>query len=355
MILFLPWEEGGLRIMEVKAMKRENLCWLIAIVVLCMFLSPNLTGAASYYEGKTIKLIIGSGAGGAYDQIARLFAKHLPKYLPGKPVIVPENMPGASSMIAANHIYNTAKPDGLTFGTINRGLPFAQLLKVDGVRFDMKKYAWIGSGAVEATVLVIRTDLPYKTIDDLRKAKDPIHLAGLGPGASDNQFPSLLKEFLGLNFKMVIYPSGNEGKLAIERKEVDGKAGSYSAFPQMIQRGVVRVLVRGRVSEHGIENVPVDEDLVTDPKGKTVMAMRSTIDFFGRPYVAPPGTPPEVMSLLRDGFAKAAKDPQLQEEAKKLMLEIQYVPAEECLSKVNYIFSQPEEVVKEFGKYITFQ
>jgi tripartite-type tricarboxylate transporter receptor subunit TctC len=341
--------------MEVKAMKQRPLSLLIAVVVLSLFVSPNLMFAAPHYEGKTVKLIIGSGAGGAYDQIARLFARHLPKYLPGKPVIVPENMPGASTMIAANHIYNTAKPDGLTIGTFNRGLPFAQLLKVDGVRFDIRKFSWIGSGAVEATVLVLRTELPYKTIDDLKKAKEPIHLAGLGPGASDNQFPSLLKEFLGLNFKMVIYPSGNEGKLAIERKEVDGKAGSYSAFPQMIQRGVVRVLVRGRVSEQGIENIPVDEDLVTDPRGKTVMAMRSTIDFFGRPYVAPPGTPPEVMSLLRDGFAKAAKDPQLQEEARKLMLDIQYVPADECLSKVNYIFSQPEEVVKEFGKYITFQ
>jgi len=341
--------------MEVKAMKQMPLCLLIAVVVLSLFVSPNLMFAAPHYEGKTVKMIIGSGAGGAYDQIARLFARHLPKYLPGKPVIVPENMPGASTMIAANHIYNTAKPDGLTIGTFNRGLPFAQLLKVDGVRFDVRKFSWIGSGAVEATVLVLRTELPYKTIDDLKKAKEPIHLAGLGPGASDNQFPSLLKEFLGLNFKMVIYPSGNEGKLAIERKEVDGKAGSYSAFPQMIQRGVVRVLVRGRVSEQGIENIPVDEDLVTDPRGKTVMAMRSTIDFFGRPYVAPPGTPPEVMSLLRDGFAKAAKDPQLQEEARKLMLDIQYVPADECLSKVNYIFSQPEEVVKEFGKYITFQ
>jgi tripartite-type tricarboxylate transporter receptor subunit TctC len=341
--------------MEVKAMKQRPLSLLIAVVVLSLFVSPNLMFAAPHYEGKTVKMIIGSGAGGAYDQIARLFARHLPKYLPGKPVIVPENMPGASTMIAANHIYNTAKPDGLTIGTFNRGLPFAQLLKVDGVRFDVRKFSWIGSGAVEATVLVLRTELPYKTIDDLKKAKEPIHLAGLGPGASDNQFPSLLKEFLGLNFKMVIYPSGNEGKLAIERKEVDGKAGSYSAFPQMIQRGVVRVLVRGRVSEQGIENIPVDEDLVTDPRGKTVMAMRSTIDFFGRPYVAPPGTPPEVMSLLRDGFAKAAKDPQLQEEARKLMLDIQYVPADECLSKVNYIFSQPEEVVKEFGKYITFQ
>ena len=211
-------------------MRREKPICLIAILVLSTFLCPNLLCAAPYYEGKTIKLIIGSGAGGAYDQIARLFARHLPKYLPGKPVVVPENMPGASTMIAANHLYSVAKPDGLTIGTFNRGIPFAQLLKVDGARFDVRRFSWIGSGAVEATVLVMRTDVPYKTVDDLRKAKDPIHLAGLGPGASDNQFPSLLKEFLGINFKMVIYPSGNEGKLAIETERGGRQGGVVTAL-----------------------------------------------------------------------------------------------------------------------------
>jgi tripartite-type tricarboxylate transporter receptor subunit TctC len=264
-------------------------------------------------------------------------------------------MPGGNSMIAANQLYNLAKPDGLTIGTFNRGLPFAQLLKAEGVKFDLLKYSWIGSAAVESTVLTIRTDLPYKTFDELRKAKEPIHLACQGPGTTDYQFPTLLKEFLGLNVKLVIYPSSAAGMLAVERKEADGRAGAYSSLLPFIDRGLVRPLIRGRIWEPGIENLPVDVELTTDKMGKTLLTMFSaTPDLVGRPYVAPPKTPPEMMSMLRDAFAKAGKDPEVQEEAKKLKMTVNYVPAEECMKALNEILNQPEEIVKEFAKYIKF-
>jgi tripartite-type tricarboxylate transporter receptor subunit TctC len=263
-------------------------------------------------------------------------------------------MEGASSIIAANHIYNIAKPDGLTIGTLNRGLPFAQLTKVEGVKYDITKYAWIGSGAVEATILTIRSDLPYKTIDDLRKVKEPIPLAGMGPGTSDTQFAILLKEFAGFNIKLIIYPSSADGMLAIERKEVDGRAGSYSSLKPFIERGLVRPMIRGRVSEPGIENLPVNEDLTTDPKGKTIMAMLASTDGIGRPFVAPPGTPPDIMNILKDAFAKVANDQELKEDAKKNKMDVTYIPGDECLKVLNYLFNQPEDIIKEFGKYIKF-
>ena len=328
--------------------------FLIFTVFISTFCFPATLLAAPYYEGKRISIIVGYGPGGGYDRTARLLAKHLPKYIPGKPVVIVENMEGAVSMIAANHIYNIAKPDGLTLGTVNRGLPFAQLLKAQGVKFDLSKFSWIGSTAVESNVLTIRSDLPYRSFDDLLKRKGATFLSSGGPGASSNQFPVLLKEFAGLNIDLVIYVSSSEEMLAVERKEVDGRAGSYSSFKPFIDRGLVRAIVRGRVSEPGIENLPVDEDLTKSKMGKTMMVMRSSGDLIGRPFIAPPGVPADVMNILRDAFSKATKDPQFLGESTKMGMTIDYTPGNECVKALSYVFNQPEDIVKEFGKHIKF-
>jgi len=136
---------------------------------------------SSPYAGKTVTIIVGYKAGGGYDATARLLARHLPKHIPGKPTVIVQNMPGANSMIAANHVYNVAKPDGLTIGTFNRNLPVAQLTKVDGVKYDMTKFAWIGSAASECTILALRSDLPYKSVEELKKAKEPLVIGATGP------------------------------------------------------------------------------------------------------------------------------------------------------------------------------
>ncbi len=335
-------------------MRKRILCWLATGAIISILFSPRPLLSAPYYEGKIIRIVVGFGPGGGYDRIARLLAKHLPKYIPGKPTVLVENMEGASSIIAANHIYNIAKPDGLTMGAVNRGIPFAQLTKVEGVKFDITKYAWIGSAAVEATILAVRSDLPYKTFNDLKKVKEPLPLAGMGPGTSDTQFAILLREFTGLNMKLIIYPSSADSMLAIERKEVDGRAGSYSSLKPFIERGLVRPVVRGGVSEPGIENLPVIEELTSDPKGKTIMTMLASADRMGRPYIAPPGTPVEVMNVLKDAFAKASKDPALKEESQKLRMTVEYVPGDECLKMLKGLLNQPEDIVKEFSKYIKF-
>ncbi len=310
--------------------------------------------AAPFYQGKVIRIIVGHEVGGGYDRITRLLAKHITRYIPGKPTIIVETMPGAQSMIAANYLYNVAKPDGLTIGTFDRGLPFAQLLKLDGAKFNLTKFSWIGSAASESMILALRTDLPYRTPEDVRKAKEPIVLGGVGVGASDTQFSTLLREFAGFNLKIISYPSSAATILAIERKEVDGRAGSYSSLKPHIERGLMRPIVRSRVSEAGLENLPVNEDLTTNKMGKTLMSMMAAADRIGRPYAAPPKTPPELMKILREAFAQVAKDPALREEAKRMMLSVNYTPADESLQVLNYVLNQPPDVLSEFAKYIKF-
>ena len=336
-------------------MKRNTLSLLFIFLVFCVSISPKELQAAPYYEGKVIKLVVAFPPGGGYDRMARILVKSLPKYIPGKPTIIIENMPGASGMIGANYIYSIAKPDGLTIGSINRVTPSAQLLKLEGAKFDMLKYSWIGSAAVETSVLALRTDLPYKTFEDLKRAKDPIIIGATGPGDITYNFSTLIKQFLGLNLQIVAgYVATADILLATERKEVEGYASAYSSIKPHVARGLLRPIVRTKTPTPGIEKLPAVEDLATEKMGKTIMTMFSVSDRVGRPYVSPPGTPADIMNILRDAFAKVAKDPELKEESEKLMMEVEYVPASECLKEMQFFLNQPPDIVNEYKKYIKF-
>jgi tripartite-type tricarboxylate transporter receptor subunit TctC len=355
---------------------------------------------AQYYAGKTVTLVVGYKTGGGYDATARLLARHLPKHIPGKPTIIVQNMPGANSLIAANHVYSVAKPDGLTIGTFNRNLPIAQLTRVEGVKFDMTKFAWIGSAASESTILAIRTDLPYKTLEEMKKADKPIVIGATGPGANTYDFPLLIKEMLGVNLKIVSgYSSSSDIMLAIERKEVDGRAGSYSSIRPFIERKLVRPVVRARAVEPGIEQLPVDESLAPNARAKAIMALRSApelvgrpyvmhpntsaehlkimrdafaavikdpdlvaesqkakmdLEVVGRPYVMTPGTPAEHLRTMREAFAKAIKDADLVAEAKKAKMDLEFVHGDDAVKVMREVLSQPKDIVDEFSKYIKF-
>jgi tripartite-type tricarboxylate transporter receptor subunit TctC len=311
--------------------------------------------AAQYYAGKTVTVVVGYKTGGGYDATARLLARHLSKHIPGKPTVIVQNMPGANSIIAANHVYNVARPDGLTVATFNRNLPIAQLTKVEGVKYDMTKFAWIGSAASESTILAIRADLPYKSFEDLRKADKEIVIGATGPGANTYDFPLLLRELLGVKIKIVSgYPSSSDIMLAVERKEVDGRAGSYSSILRFIDRGLVRPLIRARAVEPGIENLPVDESFAPNPRAKAIMALRSAPEVIGRPYVMHPDTPAEHLKTMRAAFAAAIKDPELVAEGKKARMELEYVPGDKALEVMKEVLDQPKDVVDEFSKYIKF-
>jgi tripartite-type tricarboxylate transporter receptor subunit TctC len=274
--------------------------------VLTIAALPMKALAAPYYEGKVLTIIVGLAPGGGYDRMARLLAKHLPKYIPGKPSIVVQNMPGAGGIIAANHLYNVAKPDGFTIHSLTRPVINAQLVKDEGVKFDATRYSWIGSASSEPTVFLIRGDLPYQSFGDLLKRKEPIHIADVGTaGGYDRVIPLLLRDYLGLKINLISYPGGNrEIILAFERKEIDATYLTYSSNKPYIARGLVRPLLRARVSASEIENLPVNEDLVNDKTAKTLMAI----------YV-------------------------------------DYLSSEECLKTVSYVLNQPEDIVKEFIKY----
>jgi tripartite-type tricarboxylate transporter receptor subunit TctC len=329
--------------------------WKHAALAAALALVPLAAAAQINFAGKTITIVVGYKPGGGYDATARMLARHLPDHLPGKPTVIVQNMPGGNSIIAANHMYNVAKPDGLTIGTFNRNLPIAQLTRVQGVKYDMTKFAWIGSAANETTILAIRTDLPYKSFDDLRKAKENVIIGSTGPGANTHDFPLLLKDLLGVKLKIVSgYSSSADIMLAVERKEVDGRAGSYTSLRQFIDRGLVRPVIRARSSEAGVEKLPVDESFAPNPRAKAIMALRSAPEVVARPYVLPPGTSPDIVKVYRDAFAQTIKDPALVAEAEKAKFDLEFTSGDEALKVMHEVLTQPKDIVDEFSKYIKF-
>jgi tripartite-type tricarboxylate transporter receptor subunit TctC len=330
-------------------MKRRQL------LVAAIGLAAAPLAMAQSFSGKTVTIIVGYKPGGGYDATARLLARHLTKHLPGNPTVIVQNMPGANSVIAANHVYNVAKPDGLTIGTFNRNLPIAQLTGVSGVKYDITKFAWIGSAANESTILAIRTDLPYKNFEELRKAKEPVVIGSTGPGANTHDFPLLLKDLVGLNFKIVSgYSSSADIMLAVERKEVDGRAGSFTSLLPFIERGLVRPIVRARTSEPGIEKLPVDESFAPNPRAKAIMALRSAPEQVARPYVMPPKTPADIVKVMREAFAKTIDDPELVAEGKKTKMDLEFTPGDQAQKILVEVMHQPKDIVQEFAKYIKF-
>jgi tripartite-type tricarboxylate transporter receptor subunit TctC len=331
----------------------------IRVIVLAVLLAAAamlpVQAQAPSFAGKTVTIIVGYPPGGGYDLISRIASRHLGKFLPGTPAVIVQNMPGANSIIAANHVYNVAKPDGMTIALFNRNLILGQLVQVDGIRFDMTKFAWIGSPASETTILAIRADLPHRTAADLRQANPELIVGATGPGASTYDFPLLLKAFAGFKIRIISgYPSSGEIMLAIERKEVDGRAGSYSSIKPFIDRGLVRAVVRGHASVPAIAQLPIDENLVTDERAKQVMRLRSVPELIGRPFVMPPGTPPEFVNAFREAFRRMTQDREFEAEAERAGFEINYVTGDVALRTIREVLSAPADVVKVFRQFFQF-
>lgn len=329
--------------------------WILSILVSLLMIPLMLSSAraqANFYEGKSITILIGA-KGGSLTVAAQIVAHHLGKYIPGKPAVVVQFMPGAAHLLATNHVFNIAKPDGLTLLAANPSVSVAELSKVEAVRFDVRKFQWLGSSGADGVAFSIRADLPYKTFEDLRKADRELVAGTTGPGSNAHDFPLLLKEFAGAKLKLVSgYPANSDILLALERKEVD----SWSAFATTVRpamdRGAVRALVRSRVPSPGFEQLPVDEDLATSSLGKAIMRIRGIPMGIGRAFAAPPATPADRVAILREAFAKVIQDPEFQAEAKKAKIDMHYISGEQVLKDFTDLLNQPPEVLKEMGKYI---
>jgi tripartite-type tricarboxylate transporter receptor subunit TctC len=324
-------------------------------ILFALSLASGVGLAQAPFAGKTVTVLVGNPPGGGYDRLARVVARHLGRHLPGNPTVVVQNMPGAAGIVAANHLYHVARPDGLTLGLFNQNMVFGQLLQVEGLRVDMRKWQWVGSVTRETDVFVIRADLPYRHILDLRRADPPLAVGATGPGSGSYDFPLVLKAFLKLNVRIVSgYPGRSDIMLAIERKELDGVAGSWSSLVSFVRRGLVRPLVKTPSDNPELKEVPSDVDLVSEPTAKAVLQLHAVPNRIGRPFVLPPGVPGELVRAYREAFRSLADDPAFRQEAERLGFEVVYTPAEAVLRVVDEVLNSPPGVVRVFKSFFRF-
>ncbi|HXV84859.1 MAG TPA: tripartite tricarboxylate transporter substrate-binding protein [Candidatus Binatia bacterium] len=343
----------------------NKLALTLAALLLCSIAGTSrLYAQTPYYQGKTITIVAGTKAGDVYDLYARLFAQYMPQYIPGKPNIIVQNMPGAGSMIAANHVYNVAKPDGLTIGAIFPALYFDQIVGRQEVKFDWSKFAWIGSPVTSNHLLYMRADTPYKTIADVVKTSTPPKCGATGTSSTAYYIPKLLDEVIGTNFDIVLgYQSGQDIDLAVERGELVCRSFTITAFfarePFTTWRktNFVRVLMQtGRKRDQRLKEVPTIYELMDQykaaPAGRSLATLVLAAGDFGRPYVLPPKTPPDRVKIIREAFQKTLSDEAVLADAKKKRLEIDPTTSDELEKLAKEVVGQPPDIVARMKKLL---
>lgn len=326
-------------------------------VLIWLFFTPTAWAQTPFYQGKTITVVAGVSAGSAYDLYARLMAQFMGKYIPGNPSFIVQNMTGAGSIIGANYVYNVSKPDGLTIGAIQPSIYFNQLMQQKEVKYDWAKFGWIGSSDKSDYLLYMRADLPYKTLADVRKAKEPPKCGSTGAGTSGSYMPKLLEETLGTKFTIVAgYQGGGEIDLAVERGELHCRAFTVQAYhsrePYFTWRkkAFARILMQtGQTRDARLSDVPtlgelMDEFKTPEMERRLVPLVMAATDF-GRPIVAPPGIPSDRLNLLREAFLKTMKDPELLAEAKRKNFDITPSTGADLETLAKLVMNQPQEVV----------
>ena len=320
--------------------------------------------ADQFYKGKTIRIMVGSTAGGFYDRWGRLFAKYMGKYIPGQPEIIVQNMTGAGSVVAANHVYNVAKPDGLTLVMPLNGVYIDQFVGRKEVQFDMRKFRFIGSPVSESIIFYMRADAPYKSIADVIKAKEPPKCGGSGTASSDFILSKVLEETVGAKFNTVLgYAGGTEIDLAVEKGEVVCRAHSMSAhfgrepFDTWHKRSFDRHLVQtSRKKDPRAADAPTLNELFEQYKvpanSRRLSQVLLAAGDFGRPMMVTPGTPADRVKILRDAYAKTLSDPEALDEAKKGRMDVDPATGEELETLVKEIFDSPPEVVERVKKIL---
>jgi tripartite-type tricarboxylate transporter receptor subunit TctC len=310
---------------------------------------------ADFYAHKSIRVLIGYSTGGGYDLYARELAKYMGKYIPGTPTLLPENMPGAGSLRAANYLYAAAPKDGTVIGTFSRGLLMEGLLNhSQGVMYDATKFTWLGSVTDEVSVCAFSNASGVQTWQDMLDKSYTI--GGTASGADTDIYPTLIKNLFGLKLKLVTgFPGGADVDLALRRHEVDGRCGwSLSSLisrdKPLLDNHEIAVPVQFALSKSPeLPDVPLVIDLTDDPKKVAVLKLIVSRQSMARPFAAPPGLPDDRAAALRSAFDQTVKDPDFLAEMQKLELEVRPVSGAALTKLVRDVASTSPDVLAMAG------
>jgi tripartite-type tricarboxylate transporter receptor subunit TctC len=326
----------------------------IAVVALALALAgaPARAADTPYFDGKTITILYGGGESGGYVTYARLLSLHYGRLIPGHPRMIVKGAPGAGTLVAANQLYEAAQPDGTVIGTVGGGTATAELFKTPNIRFDPRKFVWLGSLTSDVSLGISWHTSPVKTIDDARHRE--MIVGGGGPTSGNVLFPVVINRVLGTKFKIITgYKSSAEVMLAVERGELDGvMSWNYSSVRashmDLIRDGKVNVMVQFALKKHReLANVPLITDFAKNDDERAILDLVFSRQEMGRPFMAPPNTPPAVAKILRDAFAAMIKDRAFLADAERQRLDInQPMTGAEIDALIAGLYRTPRAVVE---------
>lgn len=312
--------------------------------------------AGDFLRGKTMTMVISTGVAGSYDASGRLIARHLPKQIPGSPTIVPRNMGGAGHVRAANYMATQAPSDGTTLATIGNTIALHQMIDGKGVQYDAGKFNWIGTMTPITINLYVWINRGVTTLEDAKKRE--VILGATGAGGGNEIYPALLNNLFGTKFRVISgYGTGSDIDIAMERGEVDGRAGNSfasiaSATPDLLQK--ITFLVQfGLVPEPGYESVPNLTDLARNDTERAMFRLFSSPSALGWPVIAPPNVAADRVAFLRQAFIAMTKEPEFLADAKKLRFNVAPASGEALQKVVAEAVGTPPATVEAAKKAIT--
>jgi tripartite-type tricarboxylate transporter receptor subunit TctC len=329
-----------------------------ALAALLLAASPSAAQSPSsvegFYKDKKVRMLVGYGVGTGNDLYMRLLARHIGKHIPGRPTIVPENMPGAGSMVMMNYLYNVAPRDGTAIGVPSRNLAVEPLLGNEQARYEALKFGWLGSMSRDVSTCVSWHTSGINTVGDATRREVPV--GATGAPADSNIFPKLLNAALSTRFKIVLgYPDSAAVGIAMERREIDGYcsftwSAIKSARPQWVAEKQINVLLQLSLSKHPeLPDVPLVMDLAKDEASRQMFALAFGTQKMGRPAAAPPGIPADRADALRQAFNATMVDPEFLEDARRSVLEVDGpISGKEVDAILKQIYATPIDLIAKF-------
>ena len=304
---------------------------------------------APFYAGKSIELVIGYPPAGSNDIYGRIVASHLGKYIPGAPSIIVRNMPGAGSLVAANHIYNRAPKDGTVLGVVSAGIPLQARLGQPQARFEPEKFAWIGRIQSSSSVTMVWRTSKIMSLDDARRSE--VVLSATGAGSTGSLYPNVMNEVLKTRFKLVQgYKGTHEAMLALERGEAEGHSTTWEAVKSVnmrwVDEGLIRILVQhGLNRAPDLPNVPTSVELATSSEDRAVMRAIMGAAEIGKAYFTTPEVPADRVAALRRAFDAMIRDAAFVEDVKKVHGDVEPMTGEAMQARIGELDSFPQVVI----------
>ncbi|MET0215028.1 MAG: tripartite tricarboxylate transporter substrate-binding protein [Vicinamibacterales bacterium] len=340
------------------------LCGALAALALTACGQPSSTvprgqsAATDFYRGKTVSIVVGSGAGGGFDTTARLVARHIGKHIPGAPTVIVVNMPGGGGLVAANHVFSAAPKDGTVIGLFHEAQMMNQLTGGEGVNFDLRQFNWLGSSYDDPNVCIVRTDAGVTSFKEMIGSARIIAVGGTGPGSNTYDAPRVLAAATGASLKAVAgYPTTNDVRIGVERGEIQGMCLGWesvkSASSQWLKDGYAKVIVQNGVTRHGdLPDVPLAIEFAKDDERRMLLRLVDAPGAMAKPFTLPPGVDPARVEIIRTALTASYHDAALLDEARAMNLEFQSKTARQIHEILDEVLATPPAVAARYREII---